>query len=150
MPDAKSAVPEALRAEHQALHEHLVRITEEPGAVGEAAHEVARLLHPHFAREEQFALAPLALLARLAAGPVTPDMASVLSMTQRLKEALPQMLAEHAAILRALERLRSAARAAGRPEHERFAETLALHAQMEEQVLYPAAILVGEYVAKGI
>ena len=146
----KSAIPAALRAEHEALHAELVKITEEPGPVGEAAHALARLLHSHFAREEQFALAPLALLPRLAAGPVTADMASVLSMSQRLKEALPQMLADHRAILGALERLRDAARAAGRPEHERFAEALALHAQLEEQVLYPAAILVGEYVARQI
>lgn len=144
---APSAVPSVLRAEHEALHAELVKITEEPGPVGEAAHEVARLLHAHFAREEQLALGPLALLARLAEGPVTPDMASVLSMTQRLKESLPQMLAEHRAIVRALDRLRAAARAAGRAEHERFADALTLHAQLEEQVLYPAAILVGEYVA---
>ena len=147
---ATSPIPAALRAEHQALHEQLVQITEEPGPVGEAAHEVARLLHAHFAREEELVLAPLALLARLAEGPVTPDMASVLSMSQRLKESLPQMLADHGAILRALEALGAAARAAGMPQHARFAETLALHARLEEQVLYPAAILVGEYVAARI
>jgi len=32
------------------------------------------------------------------------------------------------------------------PEHARFAEKLMLHAQTEEEVLYPAAILVGEYL----
>jgi hypothetical protein len=32
------------------------------------------------------------------------------------------------------------------PDHARFAEKLALHAKTEEDVLYPAAILVGEYL----
>jgi hypothetical protein len=32
------------------------------------------------------------------------------------------------------------------PEHARFAEKLMFHAQTEEEVLYPAAILVGEYL----
>jgi hypothetical protein len=32
------------------------------------------------------------------------------------------------------------------PDAEHFAEKLRLHAETEEQVLYPAAILVGEYV----
>jgi hypothetical protein len=30
--------------------------------------------------------------------------------------------------------------------HARFAEKLMLHAKTEEEVLYPAAILVGEYL----
>src|SRR5512134_3752529 len=65
-------IPKPLQAEHEELHASLVRATREPGAVGEAAREVARRLHPHFVREEQFALPPLALLAELARGGVTP------------------------------------------------------------------------------
>jgi hypothetical protein len=68
-------------------------------------------------------------------------------MTRRLKAELPQMLAEHKQIVGALDKLRDAARTAGRPEVERFAEALVLHAQTEEQVMYPAAILAGELVA---
>ena len=52
-----------------------------------------------------------------------------------------------AQIVGALDKLREAARTAGRPEVERFAEALVLHAQTEERVLYPAAILAGELVA---
>jgi hypothetical protein len=57
------------------------------------------------------------------------------------------MLDEHRQIVGALDKLRSAAREAGRPEYEAFSEALILHAQTEEQVLYPAAILVGDYLA---
>jgi hypothetical protein len=74
-------------------------------------------------------------------------MAEALPMTRRLKAELPGMLAEHKQIVGALEKLRAAARAARQPEHERFADALVQHAQTEEQVLYPAAILVGEMVA---
>jgi hypothetical protein len=143
----KFEIPQPLQVEHEELHATLVKATKEPGAVGEAAREVARLLHPHFVREEEFALPPLALLAEVARGGVTAEMAEVLPMTRRLKAELPQMLAEHRQIVGALERLRAAAAAARLPAYERFAEALALHAQTEEQVLYPAAILVGELVA---
>jgi hypothetical protein len=142
-------IPKPLQAEHEELHASLVRATKEPGAVGEAAREVARLLHPHFVREEQFALPPLALLAELARGGVTSGMDEVLPMTRRLKAELPAMLAEHEQIVGALGKLRAAARASGLGEYERFADALVLHAQTEEQVLYPAAILVGEQVARG-
>lgn len=143
-------IPAPLRAEHAELHEKLSAATREPGAVGEAAREVARLLHPHFVREEEFALPPLALLAALARGPATPDMAKVLPMTRRLREELPSMLAEHRQIVGALEKLRGAARAAGQAGHERFADALVLHAQTEELVLYPAALLVGDQVAQAL
>lgn len=143
----KFEIPKPLQAEHEELHATLVKATKAPGAVGEAAREVARLLHPHFVREEEFALPPLALLSELATGRVMPAMAAVLPMTRRLKAELPAMLAEHAQIVGALDKLRAAAKAAKLAEFERFAEALTLHAQTEEKVLYPAAILIGEHVA---
>jgi hypothetical protein len=141
-------IPMPLQIEHQELHATLVKATKEPGGVGEAAREVARLLHPHFVREEEFALPPIALLADIALRGVTPQMADVLPRTRRLRAELPAMLAEHERIVAALEKLRAAARGAELAEYERFADALVLHAQTEEQVLYPAAILVGEHVER--
>jgi hypothetical protein len=146
----KFEIPKSLQTEHEVLHATLVAATKQPGAVGEAAREVARLLHPHFVREEQFALPPLALLSELARGGVTPEMAEVVPLTRRLKAELPTMLAEHKQIVDALGKLRAAAHAAERPEYERFADALVLHAQTEEQVLYPTAILLGEHVAHSL
>jgi hypothetical protein len=96
-------IPKPLQAEHEELHATLAQATREPGVVGDAAREVARLLHPHFVREEEFALPPLALLAEIATGRVFPEMAEVLPMTRRLKAELPAMLAEHEQIVGALE-----------------------------------------------
>ena len=146
----KFEIPKPLQVEHEELHATLVKATKSPGAVGEAAREVARLLHPHFVREEEFALPPLALLSEVALGRVTPEMSEVLPMTRRLKVELTAMLAEHGQIVGALDKLRAAAQAANLPEYERFAEALTLHAQTEEKVLYPAAILVGEHVAANL
>lgn len=142
----KLSTPAPLQAEHGQLHTTLGNAVQEPGAVGEAAREVARLLHPHFVREEQFALPPLALLAEVASRGVSADMADVLPVTRQLKAELPAMLEEHAHIVEALRKLRDAAREAGLPQYERFADALVLHAQTEEQVLYPAAIVLGELV----
>lgn len=96
--------------------------------------------------EEQFALPPLALLRPLADGRLAPEMRDVIAMTDRLKAEMPRMLNEHKAIVVALEELGRAAKAERHPEISRFVEKLTLHAQHEEQVLYPAAILVGEYL----
>jgi hypothetical protein len=66
------AVPESMRAEHGEIHAALERATRASGRVGKAARALAKVLHPHFVREEQIALPPLGLLAPLARGDFTP------------------------------------------------------------------------------
>lgn len=90
---------------------------------------------------------PLGLLLKIAWGTVTADMAHILPLTRRLRAELPSMLVEHKNIIVALKRFRAAAQQAGQGEYERLADALILHARIEENVLYPAAILVGDYVA---
>jgi hypothetical protein len=123
-----------------------VKATKAGGAVGEAAKAVAKALHPHFVKEEEYALPPLGLLAPLSKGEVTAEMKSVLAMTGRLKKELTEMLAEHRTIVGLLEKLSAAAKKEGKSEFAVFAEKLTLHARTEEEVLYPASILIGEYV----
>lgn len=139
-------IPESMRIEHGELHGALVEATKAPGRVGEAARELAKILHPHFVREEQIALPPLALVRPLAMGEATPDMRSVLPMTDALRAELPQMLREHEQIGAAARRLEQIAREAQDAGVERLARQLQLHARTEEEVFYPAALLVGDVV----
>jgi hypothetical protein len=139
-------IPESIRVEHEAIHEALVRATKAPGSVGAAARELAAVLHPHFVREEQIALPPLGLLAPLARGEFTPEMRDVLPMTDSLRAELPRMLEEHKAIRAATIRLGDVARAEGNTAVARLVEELSLHAQSEEELFYPAAVLVGDLV----
>jgi len=53
---------------------------------------VATVLHPHFVKEEEYALPPLGLLSFLADGQLMPEMRDVLKMTDKLKAELPKML----------------------------------------------------------
>ncbi|HEY0628947.1 MAG TPA: hemerythrin domain-containing protein [Sphingomicrobium sp.] len=140
--------PPSLAAEHRHLHEILARAATEGGDLGSAAHALEEALAPHFKREEEIATPPLSLLPRLARGNATPDMRAVLPMTDALERELPQMLKEHAAIRDALSRFRAAATKAGRDEYVRFSDQLTAHAGQEEEILYPAAILVGRYVKR--
>lgn len=139
-------IPEALQAEHHEIHERLVAATKLPGPVGDAARQLAEVLHPHFQREEQIALPPLGLLAPLARGEYRPEMARVLPLTDSLRAELPRMLEEHVAIAAATRRMGEVAKEAKNEEVAALADALALHARSEEQVSYPAALLVGEIV----
>ena len=142
----KFEIPQSLKSEHEELHSTLVRATRESGLTGVAAKAVAALLHPHFVKEEEFALPPLGLLAPLSRGEWAAEMRDVLALTEKLKAELPQMLSEHRSIVVALDKLEEAARSEDRPEYAEFAEKLKLHAQTEEEVSYPTALLIGEYV----
>ena len=141
-----TSIPESIREEHGEIHSALVEATKAPGQVGLAARELAGVLHPHFVREEQIALPPLGLLEPLATGKTIPAarVKEILAMTESLRAELPQMLEEHTRIRDAVKKLGAAARAEKSAKAERLAAELAAHARTEEEVLYPAAILVGD------
>ena len=139
-------IPDSVQREHHAIHSTLEGAMKAPGRVGAAARALAEVLHPHFVREEEIALPPLASLAPLAAGVMPTEAADILAMTDSLKRELPRMLDEHKRIRAAVDGLRAAARADGSTRYEQLADQLALHAQTEEEVLYPAAVLVGDII----
>ncbi|NLH22198.1 MAG: hypothetical protein GX463_08555, partial [Methanothrix sp.] len=94
--------PQSLKAEHDQLHAQLAQAIGSGGATGEAAARVAKVLHPHFLKEEEFALPTLGLLPALAEGEVLPEMEAAVAMAHRLKADLSQMLLEHKEIVAAL------------------------------------------------
>lgn len=146
-------IPQSLEMEHKELHEQLKNAIGSGGKTGDAAKMVAELLHPHFKKEEEYAMPPLGLLTyftRKREAEMTANVReyqnTILAMTDKLKEDLPKMLDEHKEIVSALEKLIDAANQENKPEYSHFAKKLKLHAQTEEEVLYPPAILVGEYL----
>jgi hypothetical protein len=143
---AAAEIPSSIKVEHEEIHEELERLVRSGGRTGEAAREVARLLQEHFPKEEEYALPQLALLPALARGEATPHAAEAVRRADRLKADMPQMLREHEAIRAALARLAAAGRSERKPAAVRFTEKLRRHATSEEEVLYPSAILVGEYL----
>jgi len=66
--------------------------------------------------------------------------------TEKLEADMPAMLSEHKDIAAALKKLKDAATAENKPAGVRFAEHLAAHAQTEEEITYPTALLIGLYV----
>jgi iron-sulfur cluster repair protein YtfE (RIC family) len=139
-------VPEALQLQHDLMHQQLARAVAEGGGTGKAAEAVVEALRPHVVKEEDFGLPALGLLPHLATGRVSPVMRGVIVMTDRLKVQYEQMLADHEVIVAAVHELAEAATQEGKLEYAGFCKKLLLHMKTEEQVLYPAAILIGEYL----
>jgi hemerythrin superfamily protein len=139
-------IPPSLKHEHGEMRASLEMAEKAPGKSGEAAREVARLLLPHFKKEEEYALPPLDALAVMAGGGLPEMPKAIIDKADRLRHELAEMLREHKAIAKALEDLYETATGDARPELARFAKKLLLHAQMEEQIYYPAALVIGDYL----
>jgi hemerythrin-like domain-containing protein len=155
-------IPESLEAEHEELHQQLYKGIKMGGKVGEAAKAVADILHPHFKKEEEYALPPLGLLSSLvseeheqmrrggggeADSKIRQDIKNnVISMTDKLNADLSHMIEEHNEIVAALNNLIEIAKVDNETDLVAFVEKLKLHAKAEEQVLYPTAILIGKYL----
>jgi hypothetical protein len=135
-----------MKVEHDELHAALARLTRAGGRTGEAAKAVAKVLHPHFVKENEYALPPLSLLVPLTQGEFKSAMADVLELTDKLAAEMPAMLSEHREIVATLNALAEAATAEDNSDGVQFASMQQAHAEMEEQVTYPTALLIGQYV----
>jgi hypothetical protein len=142
----KMGIPKPLREEHAELHRDLGALIKSGGQVGRAARRVAERLHPHFVKEEKLAMPPLGLLRPMMAGKGTVKAGEVMDLMERLAAQIPAMFREHRQIVGALQGLASAGRKERNGAARRFAQRLLLHARIEEDVLYPASLLVGEYL----
>lgn len=140
--------PAAIVEEHRHLHEQLEAAIAAGGQTAEKARVVGEVLGRHFEQEEAYAMPPLGLLEPLAHGRQVSeeDSAKAIEMATRLREEYESMLEEHRELTAALDALSEAAERENQPEAKAFAEGLKLHAQNEEQVLYPATLLIGEYL----
>ena len=147
MTESESDTPGSSKSEHADLREMLWRAEKAGGRTGAAAVEVMKVLFPHMFLEERYAVPPLKLLPLLARGELTPDMKAMLPRVDKLKAEMPRMLEDHRLIVLAVRNLLRAATEESHSEYVQVASKIIAHAQHEEDVLYPAAILVGEYIA---
>jgi hypothetical protein len=138
--------PDSAPPAHRELREILSRAVKVGGRTATAAEAVRGVLYPHMRLEEAFAAPPLSILPRLAAGEIGADMEKIIQISEMMRINLPRMLEQHRLIVTALKELMRAATEEGHPAYVQFCQKLMHHAQQEEEILYPAAIVVGEFV----
>lgn len=139
-------IPETMNEEHEELHRDLARATKLRGHLGEAAGRVAKVLRPHFERENEIALPVIGVARELAEGKSSLDFAKALQFAETFRSEYPKMLQEHAEILKALDELEQSAKAAERFDVVRLARRLKLHARTEEDLTYPAVLIIEKYL----
>jgi len=139
-------VPMSLLEEHADLATALETAVSLGGEVGRAARDLQTIVGPHFAKEQRLALPALRVLPQLAHGEITSEMVGILAITDQFRTELDSVKQEHLRIRQGLERLWTAGWAEDRPEQSFMARRFNRHLALEEEVLYPAALVAGDYL----
>lgn len=134
--------PESLTKEYRELFHKLGKLAAEKGETGKEVRELLVVLEPHFEKEEETAMPLLGALRPLSEGKAMGDPSEVTSLHRKFSSEYPGMLEEHKQVKRLINSVREAAR----KNQDQFAlammDELEHHAAVEEEVLYPAAMLV--------
>jgi iron-sulfur cluster repair protein YtfE (RIC family) len=139
-------IPDVLKREHRELKLRLEAGAASPGPIGAASRKLLQLLEDHLKREEECAFPLLGLLPYLVEGTLGEEASVALPIADRLRTELGRLRQEHVAMVNVLEGLAEAARQENQEEYALLAHQLLEHARVEEAILYPAALVVGEYV----
>lgn len=142
----KPEVPSSILEEHKTLLDQAYQYTLLPDSAGLAALQLYELMQYHFKEEEDFVFPPLGLLPMLAKGEVPEEREELMQLTEKLKSQLAVMLAEHQMVAAHLEELKQVAGENELPGIIEFEKELQKHAQIEEEVFFPASLLIGEYL----
>jgi hypothetical protein len=144
MQERSFPIPLSLLEEHAELHTGLETAARLPGETGAAARKVLAVITPHFQDEQRRVYPLLRVLPLLGNGHVEPWMADLLPVADRLPAELDAYRRAHLTIDGVLDELHTAAWRENHQEYAFLADRIRRHEQMEQEICYPAALLVGE------
>jgi hypothetical protein len=142
----KPGMPATIKKEHTYLLGEIGKLALLKDSTGRAAVKLNELMQHHFEEEEDYVLPPLGLLPFLAEGGIPPQSKEVIGLTEKLKTQLLHMKAEHQLIKAYMDEVVQAANKDHHPEVVVLEQAIGKHAAMEEEVFFPTAILVGEFL----
>ncbi|WP_276372232.1 hemerythrin domain-containing protein [Chryseolinea sp. H1M3-3] len=143
---SKPEVPSAIKKEHTNLLAQIKEIASYDDSTSIVARNLQEILQHHFDEEEDFVLPTLSLLPLLASGDTYEQHKDILPLIRKFKAQLTHMNAEHQMIKAYMADLKQVGAKENHPEILKFEEELHDHAAIEEEIFFPAAILIGEYL----
>lgn len=140
--------PKSLHNDHQALLSELDQIASLKSGVAENAKNVANAFKSHFYREERTVLPQLSLLMAIAEGNWDIDTKEALLKNNILLEEFHDLKKEHQEIFDAAKEMIKVAENEKNNDAKKIAESIILHIQVEEEVSYPAIMMISKYLEK--
>lgn len=142
----KPEVPSTLKNVHAELLAQLHQFTLIKDSSAKFSLKLQELMLHHFKEEEDFVLPPLGLLPSLASGQLPEKTNDIIKFNGNIRSQMDHLSAEHQLIKAYIEELKQASTAENQPGILEFGKEVSKHAVSEEEVYFPAAILVGEYL----
>ena len=142
----KPEVPHFIKEEHEHLLGELKKLTLTKDSTGRVAARTREFMQHHFQEEEDYVLPPLQTLPSLASEIIPEHSAEIIRLTEKLRSQLTHMNAEHQMIMAHLSELKQAAAYDNHPDITWLEEQIYKHAKAEEEVYFPAAIVIGGYL----
>ena len=142
----KPEVPASLQHTHAEILAQLHQFTLIKDKSNPVALKLEELMLHHFKEEEDYIFPALGLLPLLANGQLPKETKNVQLLTEKAKSMMDHMSAEHQLITAYIGELKQASAAENLPAIIEFEKAVSQHAKSEEEVYFPAAIMVGEYL----
>jgi hypothetical protein len=139
-------IPGPVKEEYEELYWKLNVAARVRGEVGQAAMAAFRHMQSHFVKDQEYALPPLKLLPTVAASNVNKEIDQIQTMCDRLKRNLSELIDEDNLIIDELSRLADVAAREQKSEYHDLALRFIRFLEMEKDVLYPATLLIGEFI----
>lgn len=137
-------IPDSMVEEHQEIFSRLAKVASQGDETGRAVGRLLSVLHPHFEIEDELAMPLLGALLPLSTGQSGIDLIKVIDLGEELQQKLPSMRSEHKKIGALIRMARKQATIAKDAKAISILKVLEHHAKIEEEVLYPAAIVAGK------
>jgi hemerythrin len=134
--------PDSMTEEHHELFRKLRELAAGDDQVAGEVRELLKVLEPHFEKEEKLAMPLLGVLKPLSKGEAIKDRSKFTSLHERFLSEYPRMLEEHKRIKRLIEKVRTITKKTNEQRALEVMDELEHHAALEEEVLYPVAVLV--------
>lgn len=138
--------PKSLQDDHQVLLSELKQVASLESGVAENAKNVANAFEAHFNREENTVLPQLSLLMAIAEGNWNIDTKEALLENNILLNEFRDLKNEHKKIFDAAKEMIRVAEKEKNSDAKKIAESIMLHIQVEEEVSYPAIMMISKYI----
>jgi hemerythrin-like domain-containing protein len=135
--------PKSLNEEHEELMSSFREYSELKGETGRAVSELLEILEPHFEKEQRVVMPLLGSLTELVSGEKVADLKEIASAQPSLLKEYEGMFEEHKALMELIAKADKAAKKEGNEDMVELLQGLVHHSKIEEEVLYPSALLAG-------
>lgn len=144
----KPETPSVILEDHKYFLKKLEQVTSFEDSTGIVAKKLYEVMEYHFKEEKDNVLPPLGILPGLAKGHTPEEAEKIILLTEKFRKNETVMLAEHQMISHYADILMRAAEKEDHKELMGFDVELEKHAALEEEILFPMVLVIGEYLRK--